>query len=79
MKYPNPRILEMTDLNKMLRRREVKIEWRPMRGVWDVFRYRDATGPGYNPASFFVSTPKLRTDDWFEVCCFALSPQRRMK
>lgn len=77
MKYPNPRVIEMTQLNNLLRRRGVKIEWRPKLAVWDVFRYCDAIGPSYNPASFAITTPRGRTDDWFEVCCYALSPNLR--
>ena len=77
MRHPNPRVLEMTSMNKVLKRRGVAIEWRPLLGVWDVFRYCDATAPMWNVAQFMMTTPKGRSDDWFEVCCYALSPKSR--
>jgi len=81
MKHPDPRLLDRTALNIHMKRRGVGvvIEWRPMRAAWDIFRYCDATSPRYNMPAFKLSTPKIRTDDWFEVCCYALSPQKRKR
>ena len=64
-------------LNIKLRRFEAKVEWRPKLQVFDAFRFRDAMHPRWNMRAFMTSTPKLRTPDFFEACCFAMSPHHR--
>jgi len=76
MREPDPRILDTLRLNKRLRR-QVEIKWHPMRRRYSVTRHCDATVPRIHSAAYFASIPCLKTNDWFEVCCYAMSGHRR--
>ena len=54
-----------------------RIEWRPKLLVWDSFRFCDSSAARWDKPALYYTTPKLRTDDFFEACCFALSPLPR--
>ena len=72
-------MLEIDLVNRKLKKIGARIEWRPKLRVYDAFRFVDSSAPPYMRASFRVTTPRLRTPDFFEACCFAMSPHHRQR